>query len=142
MKTFMAKCEDVERKWVILDADGQVLGRLATRIADILRGKNRADYTPHVCTGDNVIVINAAKVRLTGNKLEDKVYYTHSGFPGGLRSKTAGDRMEQGPEGILYDAVKGMLPKNKLSRDVMTRLKIYKDANHPHEAQKPESIAG
>ena len=141
MKTLFAKKGEVERKWHIVDAEGQVLGRLATQIASRLRGKHKPIFTPHVDTGDFVIVINAEKVRLTGNKLEQKVYYRHSNYPGGLKAETAKDRMESKPEEIMRSAVWGMLPKNRLGRTLIKKLKVYRGPKHPHEAQKPEPLA-
>ena len=140
MKTQFAKKGEVERKWHIVDAEGQVLGRLATQIASRLRGKHKPIFTPHVDTGDFVIVINAEKVRLTGNKLEQKVYYRHSNYPGGLKAETAKDRMESKPEEIMRSAVWGMLPKNRLGRTLIKKLKVYRGSKHPHEAQKPEPL--
>ena len=140
MKTLFAKKGEVERKWHIVDAEGQVLGRLATQIASRLRGKHKPIFTPHVDTGDFVVVINAEKVRLTGNKLEKKVYYRHSNYPGGLKAETAKDRMESKPEEIMKAAVWGMLPKNRLGRTLIKKLKVYRGPTHPHEAQKPETL--
>ncbi len=140
MKTLFAKKGEVERKWHIVDAEGKVLGRLATQIASRLRGKHKPIFTPHVDTGDFVIVINAEKVRLTGNKLEQKVYYRHSNYPGGLKAETAKDRMESKPEEIMRSAVWGMLPKNRLGRTLIKKLKVYRGPKHPHEAQKPEPL--
>ncbi|WP_422484488.1 50S ribosomal protein L13 [Gudongella sp. DL1XJH-153] len=138
MKSFMAKANEVERKWYIIDAEDKVLGRLATEIATILRGKNKPIYTPHVDTGDFVIVINAGKVRLTGKKLQQKNYTYHTGYPGGLRQVSYGELMEKNPEKIIELAVKGMLPKNSLGRKMYTKLKVYRGTEHGHEAQKPE----
>ncbi len=140
MKTQFAKKGEVERKWHIVDAKGQVLGRLATQIASRLRGKHKPVFTPHVDTGDFVIVINAEKVKLTGNKLEQKVYYRHSNYPGGLKAETAKERMEKKPEEIMRSAVWGMLPKNRLGRTLIKKLKVYRGPKHPHEAQKPEPL--
>jgi large subunit ribosomal protein L13 len=141
MKTEVAKIEDVKRDWYLVDAQDVVLGRLASHVANILRGKNKAIYTPSVDTGDFVIVVNAEKIALTGRKLADKVYYSHSGFPGGLKEITAGKLMEKKPEDIIKKAVKGMLPKNKLSRHMIKKLKIYAGGSHPHDAQQPKQLA-
>ena len=138
MKSFVAKPADIERKWYVIDADGQTLGRLATQVAMILRGKHKPTFTPHVDCGDNVIVINAGKVVLTGKKLEQKKYYRYSGYVGGLKETTARDMLEKKPETMVYEAVKGMMPKNTLGREMLTKLRVYKDAEHTHAAQKPE----
>lgn len=140
MKTEFAKKDDTERKWYVVDARDKVLGRLATRIAMQLRGKNKPIFTPNSDTGDFVVVINADKVKLTGNKLEDKVYEWHTGYPGGIKTETAGDRMKTKPEEIIKEAVWGMLPKNRLSRQMIKKLKVYKGDEHPHKAQKPELL--
>ena len=137
MKTYSAKENELEKKWFIIDADGKVLGRMATRIADVLHGKNKPIFTPHVDTGDFVVVINAEKVKLTGNKLTGKVYYRHSGYPGGLKSATAKKIIENKPEELIRSTVKGMLPKNKLGSRLIKKLKVYKGKDHPHQAQKP-----
>ncbi len=137
-KTQSAKKEDVERKWYIVDAEGEVVGRLCTKIAQVLRGKHKASYTPHVDTGDYVIVINAEKVRFTGNKMQNKEYQTYSGYPGGQKSRTAREMMEKHPIRIVEIAVKGMLPKNRLGRQMYKKLFVYEGTDHPHEAQKPE----
>ncbi|MFD2369423.1 50S ribosomal protein L13 [Brevibacillus sp. GCM10020057] len=136
--TYMAKPLEVERKWYIVDAEGQTLGRLASEVASILRGKLKPEFTPHVDTGDFVIVINADKVKLTGKKLQDKIYYTHSLYPGGLKKTTAGDMLNKKPARMFELAVKGMLPKNSLGRQMFTKLKVYAGTEHPHAAQKPE----
>ncbi|ACM23215.1 50S ribosomal protein L13 [Thermotoga neapolitana DSM 4359] len=136
----MVKPEEVERKWYVVDASGKVLGRLATRIAKILMGKHKPTYTPHVDTGDYVIVVNADKVVLTGKKLDQKVYYWHSGYPGGLKSMTARQMLQKHPERLIWLAVKRMLPKNKMGRRMLRRLKVYASSEHPHQAQKPEPI--
>ena len=128
------------RGWVIIDARDRVLGRVASRAASVLRGKNRPDFTPHQDMGDFVIVINAAKVRLTGSKLVGKVYYRHTDYPGGIRSTTAGKMLETKPERLIETAVRGMLPKNRLGRRLFTKLKVYSGAEHPHAAQKPETV--
>jgi len=140
MKTFSAKTEDIERQWVVIDAQDQVLGRLATRVAQILRGKNKPIFTNHVDTGDFVIVVNAEKVRLTGNKLDAKMYYRHSGYPGGIKGMTAREMLDRKPEQVIKLAVKGMLPKNRLASKVFTKLKVYAGPDHPHSAQQPEKI--
>jgi large subunit ribosomal protein L13 len=140
MKTQVAKLENVKRDWYLIDAQDAVLGRLSTRIAGVLRGKNKAIYTPSVDTGDFIIVINAEKIALTGRKLADKIYYNHSGFTGGLKETTAGKMLETKPSELIKRAVKGMLPKNKLSRHMLKKLKIYAGATHPHEAQQPKNL--
>ena len=140
MKTFMQKKETVERKWYVIDAEGKNLGRVATKAATLLRGKHKVTFTPHIDCGDYVIVINASKVNLTGNKLEDKKYYNHSGYPGGLRERNAKTMIEKYPEEMLERAIKGMLPHNRLGRKTGTKLFVYADVNHKHEAQKPEKI--
>ena len=140
MKTWNAKAENVERTWYLVDAEGQNLGRLATRIADTLRGKNKAQYTPHVDTGDFVVVVNAEKITVTGKKLDDKIYYRHSGYPGGLKVRTFQEQMDRRPEEIIRMAVKGMMPRNRLARKQITKLKIYAGPEHPHEAQAPTPL--
>ena len=140
MRTVMAKREDVQRDWYIVDAENKVLGRLASELAKILRGKNRPDFTPHVDTGDYVIVINADKVTLTGNKWKDKVYYRHSGYPGGIKSITAENLRAKRPEDLIRFAVKGMLPKNRLGRKLFKKPKVYAGGEHPHQAQQPKPI--
>jgi large subunit ribosomal protein L13 len=137
-KTQSAKKEEVERKWFIVDADGEVVGRLCTKIAQVLRGKHKPSYTPHVDTGDYVIVINAEKIRFTGNKMQDKEYQTYSGYPGGQKSRTAKEMLDKHPIRIVELAVKGMLPKTRLGRQMYKKLFVYEGAEHPHEAQKPE----
>ncbi|MDQ0352465.1 large subunit ribosomal protein L13 [Alkalibacillus filiformis] len=137
-QTFMANESNVERKWYVVDAEGQTLGRLATEVATLLRGKHKPSYTPHVDTGDNVIIINAEKIELTGKKLTDKMYYRHSNYPGGLKERTAEEMRANYPEKMLEQAVKGMLPKNKLGRKMGTKLHVYRGADHKHHAQKPE----
>jgi large subunit ribosomal protein L13 len=136
----MAKKEDVQQSWYLVDAENKVLGRLASELANILRGKKKPEFTPHVDTGDYVVVINAEKVSLTGNKLKDKVYYRHSGYPGGIKSMTAEDLQAKRPEDLIRLAVKGMLPKNRLGRKVFKKLKVYAGAEHPHQAQQPKLI--
>lgn len=137
MKTYSAKPLEVERKWYLIDAEGEVLGRLATKIANILRGKTKPEYTPHVDTGDFVIVINAEKVVLTGKKETDKIYYHHTGFPGGLKSASVKEVREKAPERLIEKAVKGMLPHNTLGDQQFQKLKVYVGPEHPHAAQKP-----
>ncbi|QPM89526.1 50S ribosomal protein L13 [Pseudooceanicola algae] len=141
MKTFSATPADIEKKWIVIDAEGVVLGRLASIIAMRLRGKHKATFTPHMDMGDNVIVINADKIQLTGKKRTDKVYYWHTGFPGGIKNRTA-DQLLTGahPERVVTAAVKRMLPGNRLSRQLMTNLRVYASAEHPHEAQAPEVL--
>ena len=138
MKSFIAKPNEIERKWYVIDADGKTLGRLSTEIASILRGKHKPIFTPHVDTGDYVIVINAEKVVLTGKKLEQKAYRYHTGYPGGLKEVPYSTLIEKNPEKIISLAVKGMLPKNSLGRSMFKKLKVYKGSEHKHEAQKPE----
>ncbi|HZK42941.1 MAG TPA: 50S ribosomal protein L13 [Syntrophomonadaceae bacterium] len=138
MKTFMAKPLEVERKWYLIDAEGQTLGRLASEVATILRGKHKPIYTPHVDTGDFVIIINAEKIVLTGKKLDQKKYRSHSGYPGGLKETTYRSLMDKRPEKAVEAAIKGMLPKNSLGSKIFTKLKVYKGSEHPHQAQQPE----
>ena len=140
MKTFMQSKETVDRKWYVIDAEGKTLGRVATRAAHILRGKNKATFTPHIDCGDYVIIVNASKVKLTGNKLNDKMYYDHSGFPGGLRERNAKTMIEKYPVEMVERAVKGMLPKGPLGRQMYRKLFVYADANHNQAAQKPITI--
>lgn len=139
MKSYMAKAEEVQRKWYVIDAEDKVLGRLSTEITTILTGKNKPIYTPHVDTGDFVIVINADKVKMTGNKLEQKTHFTHSGYPGGDKHTPYKEIMEKHPERIIEYAVKGMLPKSSLGRNMYRKLKVYAGSEHPHEAQTPEA---
>jgi large subunit ribosomal protein L13 len=141
MKTYVANLTDRERNWLVVDAEGQTLGRLATQIADALRGKRKPAYTPHVDTGDFVVVVNAEKIAVTGAKRQEKMYYRHSGYPGGLKSRTLNDMLERRPEEVLRLAVKGMLPKNRLARRQITKLKIYAGPEHPHAAQQPRPFA-
>jgi large subunit ribosomal protein L13 len=136
--TFMANANNIERKWYVVDAAGQTLGRLASEVASILRGKHKPTYTPHVDTGDHVIIINASKIELTGNKLNDKIYYRHSQYPGGLKTRTALEMRTNYPEKMLELAIKGMLPKNSLGRQMFKKLHVYAGSEHPHQAQKPE----
>lgn len=140
VKTYQAKPGEVERKWYLIDADGEVLGRVATKAAQILRGKTKPQYTPHVDVGDFVVVVNAEKVRVTGNKAQKKEYFRHSGFPGGLKSETFEEAIAKHPERVIEHAVKGMLPKNTLGRAQGMKLKVYAGPNHPHTAQNPEKI--
>jgi large subunit ribosomal protein L13 len=140
MKTYNAKPGEIERRWYVVDAEGKNLGRLATQIADTLRGKTKPQYTPHVDTGDFVVVVNAEKIAVTGKKLDEKVYYRHSGYPGGLRQRTLREQLERRPAEVLRRAVKGMLPKNRLAARQLTKLKIYAGPEHPHEAQAPEPL--
>jgi large subunit ribosomal protein L13 len=140
MKTWNAKTDGIERRWFVVDAEGQTLGRLATRIADTLRGKRKPEYTPHVDTGDFVVVVNAEKIAVTGKKREQKIYYRHSGYPGGLRERTLGDELERRPTEVLRKAVEGMLPRNRLARQQINKLKIYAGPEHPHVAQNPEAL--
>ena len=140
MKTYSAKPGEVTREWYLVDAEGKTLGRLATQIADTLRGKRKPQYTPHVDTGDFVIVVNADKIQVTGNKLDQKRYYRHSGYPGGLRSRTLREQLDRRPEEVIRKAVKGMLPRNRLSRAQLRKLKIYAGPEHPHTAQAPKEL--
>jgi len=141
MKTEVAKKEQVTHQWFVVDAENVVLGRLATQIANVLRGKHKPIFTPSVDTGDFVIVLNADKIALTGNKLTGKMYYRHTGFPGGLKEATAGEMLAKKPEEVIRKAVKGMLPKNKLARHMLKKLKVYTGSAHPHEAQQPKALA-
>ena len=140
MKTFVATPANRQRDWYVVDAQGKTLGRLATQIADALRGKRKPEYTPHCDTGDFVVVVNAEKVRVTGNKIDDKLYYRHSGYPGGIRSRRLGEMLERQPEEVIRKAVKGMLPRNRLGRQQLRKLKVYAGPEHPHEAQKPKRM--
>ena len=139
-KTWNAKPGELQRRWYLVDAEGKTLGRLATQIADLLRGKGKPQYTPHIDTGDFVVVVNAERIHVTGNKLEQKLYYRHSGYPGGLRVRTLAEQLERRPEEVLRKAVKGMLPKNKLAARQIVKLKVYAGPDHPHEAQNPVAI--
>jgi large subunit ribosomal protein L13 len=139
-KTQSAKEEELEREWHVIDAEGLVVGRLCSKIATVLRGKHKPTYTPHVDTGDFVIVINAEKVRFTGNKLDDKTYQTYSGYTGGQRSKTAREMLAKKPIGVVENSVRGMLPKNRLGRKMFKKLFVYEGAEHPHEAQQPKKL--
>ncbi len=140
MKTYQQKPSEVQREWFVVDAQGKVLGRLASRIAAILRGKHKPTFTPHVDGGDFVVVVNAEKVRLTGRKREEKVYYWHTGYPGGIKSATAGQMLERKPEWVIQKAVQRMLPKNPLGRRMLKKLKVYRGPDHPHSAQQPKPL--
>ncbi len=140
MKTFSAKAQEVKKDWYIVDASDKVLGRLASEVASRLRGKHKAIYTPHVDTGDFIIVVNAEKIALTGKKLTDKIYYSHSGYPGGIKATTAGKMLAEKPENLIKTAVAGMLPKNNLGRRMLKKLKVYSGNAHPHEAQCPQVL--
>jgi len=140
MKTFIPKKGDIERKWYLIDAEGQTLGKLAVIASDILRGKRRADFSPHMDLGDNLIIINAAKVEVTGNKFEDKKYYSHSWYPGGLTTTTFKEMIAKKPEYVIQHAVMGMLPKNRLQKEFIKKMKVYAGPTHSHEAQKPVEI--
>ncbi|HLF86649.1 MAG TPA: 50S ribosomal protein L13 [Nitrospiria bacterium] len=140
MKTVSIRKEDITRKWYVVDASEKILGRLASEVASILRGKHKPQFTPYLDLGDHVVVINAGKIKLTGNKLKDKVYYHHSGYPKGLKSRTAGDLMKDKPEEVVSMAIKGMLPKNRLGKAMAKKLKIYGGPEHPHQAQTPEVL--
>jgi large subunit ribosomal protein L13 len=143
MRTWVPKKEDLEapRKWYVVDAEDVPLGRLCTRVANILRGKNKPTFTPHADMGDHVVVVNASKIKLTGNKLSDKKYYSHSRYPGSLKEISAGRKLERFPERLIEDSVRGMLPKNRLGRKMIKKLKVYRGGDHPHSAQKPEAVA-
>ena len=140
MKTYMATPSTIERKWYVVDAQNQTLGRLATEVATVLRGKHKPQYTPHLDTGDYVIVINADKIKVTGNKEEKKMYYRHTGYTGHLKSFTYQEIMDKFPDRIIKYAVKGMIPHNKLGREMLTKLHVYAGSEHPHQAQKPEVL--
>ena len=140
MKTYATKPEDIERRWYVVNAEGKILGRLASEVAKILRGKHKPYFAPHLDTGDYVIVINAAKIRVTGKKLDDKIYYRHSGYPGGLRSTTLAEMLKKRPTRVMRLAVRGMLPHNRLGRAMMRKLKIYEGESHPHQAQNPQEL--
>ncbi|MEW6487829.1 MAG: 50S ribosomal protein L13 [Thermodesulfobacteriota bacterium] len=141
MKSFMATAQTVEKEWFVVDAQGATLGRLATQVASILRGKHKPTYTPHADAGDFVVIVNADKVHLTGRKMDQKMYYWYSGYPGGIKGRTARQMLDRKPEEVLRRAVKGMLPKNNLGRQMMTKLKIYANSEHPHQAQQPKPLA-
>ena len=140
MKTYSAKPHEVDQNWLLVDVDGQILGRIATAIATRLRGKHKAEYTPHVDTGDFVVVINADKIKVTGNKATDKLYHSHSGYPGGLKSISFEKLLEKSPEKVIKAAVKGMLPRTPLGRAMFKKLKVYAGSEHPHGAQQPQSV--
>ncbi|HHY71214.1 MAG TPA: 50S ribosomal protein L13 [Thermoanaerobacterales bacterium] len=140
MSTFMAKKEEVKPDWYVIDAAGKPLGRIATKVAMILKGKHKPIYTPHVDTGDHVIIVNADKVILTGKKMDDKMYHSHTGYPGGIKARNFRSLMSKSPEKVVYKAVWGMLPHNVLGRKMIKKLKIYRGAEHPHEAQKPRPL--
>ena len=141
MRTFTATPSDIKRKWIIIDAEGLVLGRLASIVADRLRGKHKTIYTPHMDTGDHVVVVNAEKVRLTGNKARDDIFYWHTGYPGGIKGRSKGDILAgRHPERVIVKAVERMVPKGPLGRQVMRKLKVYAGPSHPHEAQQPEAL--
>ncbi len=140
MKSYIPEEKDIQRQWHVVDADGQVLGRLATRVARLIIGKDKAIYTPFLTTGDHVIVINADKIRLTGTKSTSKKYYRHTGYPGGLREVAAGDLLAKNPEKVVKEAVFGMLPKSKLGHAMRKKLKVYRGPHHPHQAQRPKTL--
>ena len=140
MRTFTQKQEEIARNWYVVDAEGETLGRLASRIAPILKGKHKPVYTPHMDCGDYVIIVNAEKVRVTGRKMDQKLYYRHSGYPGGLRSISLKDQLAKHPERVLQAAIRGMLPKNKLGRRMLKKLKVYAGDSHPHQAQQPRPL--
>ena len=140
MKTYVTKPGSVEREWYVVDAQGQTLGRLASRIASVLRGKHKPQYSPAVDVGDHVIVVNADKIRVTGRKMEQKMYYRHSGYPGGLTEITLADQLERHPNRVIHAAVRGMLPRNRLGRSMLKKLKIYAGPEHPHKAQQPKPL--
>ncbi|MDK1023305.1 MAG: 50S ribosomal protein L13 [Gammaproteobacteria bacterium] len=140
MKTYSAKSETAKRDWYVIDATDKTLGRMATEIANRLRGKHKPEYTPHVDTGDYIVVVNAEKVKVTGNKTSDKMYYHHSGYPGGIKSISFEKLQEKAPERIIQQAVKGMMPRNKLSRAMLSKLKVYAGSEHPHTAQQPVEL--
>jgi large subunit ribosomal protein L13 len=139
-KTFSAKPSTIDKQWIVVDAEGQVLGRLASKVASILRGKTKPTYTPHMDTGDNVIVINADKIRLTGKKMTDKQYFRHTGYPGGVKLTTPEELLEKHPTRVVTMAIKGMLPKNSLGRELLRNLRVYAGPVHPHTAQQPEKV--
>lgn len=140
MKTFVATPTTRQRDWYVVDAEGQTLGRLATQIADVLRGKRKPDYTPHIDTGDFVVVVNAEKIKVTGDKMNSKIYWRHSGYPGGIRSRTLGEMLEKQPEEVIRKAVKGMMPRNKLGRAQLLKLKVYAGPEHKNHAQMPQPM--
>ena len=140
MKTHVATPTNRQRDWYVVDAEGKTLGRLATQLADVLRGKRKPDFTPHIDTGDFIVVINAEKIRVTGDKLNSKIYWRHSGFPGGIKSRTLGEMLDKQPEEVIRKAVRGMLPRNKLGRQQLLKLKVYAGSDHPHAAQLPKPL--
>ncbi len=140
MKTYTARAEDIEREWFLVNAEGKTLGRLASEIAQVLRGKHKPIYTPHLDCGDFVIVVNAEKVRVTGRKLDQKMYYRHTGYPGGIKSISLRNQLQKHPERVLQAAVRGMLPKNRLGRKMFKKLKVYAGDSHPHQAQQPKVL--
>jgi large subunit ribosomal protein L13 len=140
VKTYVATPADRQRDWYVVDAEGKTLGRLATQIADALRGKRKPEYTPHCDTGDFVVVVNAAKIAVSGDKRNSKIYYRHSGYPGGIRSRTLGEMLDRTPEEVIRKAVRGMLPRNRLARQQLTKLKVYAGPQHPHAAQQPKPM--
>ncbi len=140
MRTISAKEQDIQRDWYVIDAQGQTLGRLATRVATLLRGKHKPIYTPHVDCGDYVVIVNAEKIHVTGQKMTQKKYYRHSGYPGGIKEVTLRDQLRKFPDRVIEAAVRGMLPRNRLGRRMFKKLKVYSGPNHPHEAQKPQSM--
>ena len=140
MKTTALRTQDIEQKWYLMDCSGKKLGRLSVQVANILRGKNKPEYTPNSYIGDFVVLVNAKKIEVTGNKAENKIYYRHTGYPGGIKKISFKDQLDKDPEKLIRDAVKGMLPKNRLNRQIIKKLKVYNDENHPHEAQNPEVI--
>jgi large subunit ribosomal protein L13 len=140
VKTYAVKASDIERQWWVVDATGQTLGRLATRIATLLEGKHKPVYSPHIDTGDHVVVINAGRIKVTGNKLTDKAYFRHSNYPGGLKEERLGALLERKPELVIERAVKGMLPQNRIGRAMIKKLKVYPGSEHPHQAQQPASV--
>ena len=140
MKTYVTKASDIERKWYVVDASGKTLGRLASTVATILRGKNKPTFSPSIDTGDNVIVINAEKIKVTGKKLSDKIYYSHSDYPGGMRETTLAEMIDKKPAKVIELAVKGMLPSGPIGKQMISKLHVYAGAEHPHAAQKPETL--
>ena len=140
MKTTAVRTQDIEQKWYIMDCYGKTLGRLSVQVANILRGKNKPEYTPNADVGDFVVLVNAKDIKVTGKKTEDKIYYRHSGYPGGIKQISFKDQLDKDPEKIIRDSVKGMLPKNRLNRQIIKKLKVYSDENHPHEAQNPKEL--
>ncbi|MCD4749753.1 MAG: 50S ribosomal protein L13 [Thermoanaerobaculales bacterium] len=140
MRSYVPKTDEISQEWLVIDASNQVLGRLATQIATLLRGKHKPEFTPFLDTGDFVVVVNAERVAVTGNKMEDKLYYRHSGYPGGLKVETLRERLDKYPDRVIRSAVWGMLPKNRLGRKLLRKLKVYSGSEHPHEAQQPRTI--